>query len=265
MSFNDIDPFRKALEGVPEGLIKPAMSSLLWVIVSYPNGCYIGQEALAKQACLKHDNFTKTLRNLTKLGLIDREQTYARAGIRQCYRVNMPRLLELGRVELNTPTLGNRVDSLTEVGGTESCTGITQVDPYRDNKYYKSSNEELFDSYLSFVPAQKRFSITKDVQSIIKDLECRGTTLEAIRDDFSRVTWNSINNPRLFVLGRLRDLAARPVRYTVDSQPPKCSNSDCDPLTRTLPYFVEIPGGNGSATQYCLECNQYWVNKRNGF
>jgi hypothetical protein len=265
MSFNDIEPFRKALEGVPEGLIKPSMSSLLWVIVSYPNGCYIGQDSLAKQARLKHDNFTKSLRACTKLGLIDREQTYARTGVRQCYRVNMPRLLELGRVEHSPPTLINRVEQSPVVGGTESPTGSNQVDPYKDNKYYKSSNEDLFNSSLSFIPASSRFSIPKEVHSLLEELEHRGTTLEAIEAEFSQVNWSKVNSPKVFVLDRLRDLVARPVQFSATNRPPKCANPECDEETRTLPYPVTVPNGNGQTTRSCLECNHYWVNKRNGF
>lgn len=265
MSFNDIEPFRKALAGVPEGLIKPSMSSLLWVIVSYPNGCYIGQESLAKQACLKHDNFTKVLRACTKLGLIEREQSYARTGIRQCYRVNMPKLLELGRVENSPPTLTNRVEQNLVVGGTESPTGGTQVDPYKDNKYYKSSKEDLFNSSLSFIPAGSRFSVTKEFNSLLEELEHRGTTLEAIEAEFSRVNWSGINSPKVFVLGRLRDLVARPVQFSETNRPPKCANPECDEETRTLTYPVSVPKGNGQTTQFCLECNHYWVNQRNGF
>ena len=265
MSFNDIESFRKALEGVPEGLIKPSMSSLLWVIVSYPNGCYIGQDALAKQARLKHDNFNKSLRACTKLGLIEREQNYARTGVRQCYRVNMPRLLELGRVEHNPPTLINRVEHNPVVGVTESSTGSNQVDPYKDNKYYKSSNEDLFNSSLSFIPASKRFSISKELYSLLEKLEHRGTTLEALRADFSQVNWNLIDNSRVFVLSRLRDLLARPVQFSATNRPPKCANPDCDEETRTLPYPVEVPNGDGQTTQSCIECNHYFVNKRNGF
>ena len=265
MSFNDIEPFRRALEEAPEGLIKPSMASLLWVIVTYPNGCYIGQDALAKQARLKHDNFTKVLRNCTKLGLITREQSYARAGVRQCYRVNMPRLLELGRVEHSPPTLTNRVEHNPLVGVTESPTGSNQVDPYKYNKYYKSSNEDLFNSSLSFIPASSRFSIPKELHSLLEELEHRGTTLEAVKGDFRQVNWDLIDNPKVFVLGRLRDLVARPVQYTATNRPPKCANPECDEETRTLPYLVSVPNGNGQTTQSCLECNHYWVNKRNGF
>lgn len=265
MSFNDIEPFRKALEGVPEGLIKPAMSSLLWVIVSYPNGCYIGQESLAKQARLKHDNFTKSLRACTKLGLIDREQTYARTGVRQCYRVNMPRLLELGRVEHNPPTLTSRVEQSRVVSGTESPTGSNQVDPYKDNKNNKSSNDDLLKTSLSFIPANKRFKVPDEMRNMLSELEHQGTTFQAIRDEFSQVNWDLINNPRVFVLGRLRDLVARPVQFTANNQPPKCANPECDEFTRSLPYPVLIPNGNGATTKTCLECNYVWVNKRNGF
>jgi hypothetical protein len=265
MSFNDIEPFRKALEGVPEDLIKPNMASLLWVIVSYPNGCYIGQEALAKQARLKHDNFTKVLRACTKLGLIDREQSYARKGIQQCYRVNMNRLTELIRVENSPPSTSNRVEIKSVQGGNESAPGGNEVHPYKDNKYYKSSNDDLFKTLLSFIPASKRFKVPDEMRNMLTELEHQGTTFQAIGDEFSKVSWDLIDNPRVFVLGRLRDLVARPVQYTVNNPPPKCSNPDCDEKTRTLPYFVEVPNGNGQTTRSCLACNHYWVNKRNGF
>lgn len=263
MSFNDIESFRRALEEAPEGLIKPSMASLLWVIVSYPNGCYIGQDALAKQACLKHDNFTKVLRSCTKLGLISREQTYARAGVRQCYRVNMTRLLELTRVELSTPTTNKRVELETVQGGTGSPSGSNPVHPYKDYKNYKSSKDDLFTSSLSFIPANKRFAISEEVKKLLNELEHTGTTLEAIEADFGTVSWDSIHNPRVFVTSRLRDLVTRPVRYTFERQPPKCPNPDCDPVTRTFPYAVENPGEGKTMT--CPECNHFWVNKRNGY
>jgi hypothetical protein len=265
MSFNDIEPFRKALEGVPEGVITPAMASLLWVIVSYPNGCYIGQERLAKQARLELGYFKKVMGFCTKLGLIERDQPHAQTGTRQCYRVNMTRLLELGRVELITPTPTQRVEQSLLLGGTESPTGSNQVHPYRDNKNYKSSGEELFSSVLSFIPASSRFSVTKELRSLVEELEHRGTTLEVIRGEFSQVNWNAIDNPKLFVLGRLRDLMARPVKYTEVTRPTKCANSECDEKTRTLAYAVPVPNGNGMRTQSCLECSVYWVNKKNGY
>ncbi len=171
---------------------------------------------------------------------------------------------ELARVEQSPPTLTNRVELQPVQGGTESLTGATQVDPYRDNKYYKSSKEDLFNSSLSFIPAKSRFSIPKELHLLLEELEHRGTTLETIRDDFSQVNWGAIDNPKAFVLVRLRDLMARPVLYTATNKPPKCANEDCDEESRTLPYPVSVPNGNGQTTKSCLECNHYWVNKRNG-
>jgi hypothetical protein len=265
MSFNDIEPFRKALEGIPDDLIKPSMASLLWVIVSYPNGCYIGQDALAKQARLKHDNFTKVLRACTKLGLINREQTYARTGLRQNYSVNMNRILELGRVEISTPTLDNRVENKAPLGVTDSDTGSTPVDPYKYNKNNKSSRDDLFSNFQLSLPAHKRFSFDLEVSNQLKNLEHRGTTLEAIQDDLRLVAWDSITNPKAFVISRLRDIEARPIRFSADSPPPKCLNPECDQERRTLSKPVEVPLGNGATTIYCLECNHHWVNKRNGY
>jgi hypothetical protein len=263
MSFNDIELFRRALAEAPEGLITPSMSSLLWVIVSYPNGCYIGQDALAKQARMKHDNYSKVLRRCTKLGLISREQSYARAGVRQCYRVNMSRLVELSRVELSTPTINKRVELETVQGVTESPSGSNPVHPYKDYKNYKSSKDDLFITSLSFIPANKRFVISEEVKKLLNELEHTGTTLEAIEADFRTVAWDLIHNPKVFVTGRLRDLVARPVRYTSERQPPKCANPDCDPVTRTFTYAVEMPGEGKTMT--CPECNHFWVNKRNGY
>lgn len=265
MGFNDIEPFRKALQGIPEGLIKPSMASLLWVIVSYPNGCFLGQDALAKQACLKHENFNKVLRQCTKLGLIEREQRYARKGLQQCYRVNMTRLLELGRVELSTPITPERVETETAKGGTESPNGGTPVIPYKDNKYNKSSEKDYFNNLLSFVPGSKRFDIGKELRKVLADLEQRGTTSKAIEDHIGEVAWDLIDSPEHFVMKRLRDLLARPVRYSAENPPPKCNNLECDPGTRLLSSPVDIPNGNGAKTFQCLECNPFQVNKRNGF
>ena len=136
----------------------------------------------------------------------------------------------------------------------------TEIAPYKDNKNNKSSNEDLFKTSLSFIPANKRFKVPDEMRNMLSELEHQGTTFQAIGDEFSKVNWDSIDNPRVFVLGRLRDLVARPVRYTANNPPPKCSNPDCDEETRTLSYSVEVPNGNGQTTRSCLECNHYWIN-----
>jgi hypothetical protein len=155
------------------------------------------------------------------------------------------------------------VELETVQGGTESPSGSNPVHPYKDYKNYKSSKDDLFISSLSFIPANKRFAITEEVKKLLNELEHTGTTLEAIEAEFRHDKWESITNPRVFVTGRLRDLVARPVRYTSERQPPKCSHPDCDPVTRTFPYAVENPGEGKTMT--CPDCNHFWVNKRNGY
>jgi hypothetical protein len=266
MSFNDISPMRQAFRAIPHKTLNTSMRTLLLIIASYPEGCYIGREALAKECGFGELSTLKSnINKCLKLKLLDREQKYPRDGLQQCYRVNMKNLMTLSGVSLNSPSIMGRVDLKPSEGLSEMPSGVTEIAPYKDNKQYKSSNEDLFNTSLSFIPASSRFSIPKELNSLLEDLEHRGTTLEAIRGDFSQVNWNLIDNPKAFVLGRLRDLMARPVQYTATNRPPKCANPDCDEKTRTLPYLVSVPNGNGQTTQSCLECNHYWVNKRNGF
>jgi hypothetical protein len=213
----------------------------------------------------KESTLKSNLNKCTKLNLIDREQKFPREGVQQCYRVNLNNLLSLGGVTLNDPSPMGRVDLKPAQGLSKPASGFAEMAPYKDYKNNKSSKEELFIFSLSFIPAHKRFAISGEVKKILSELEHRGTTLEAIEADFRTVAWELIDNPRVFVMGRLRDLVARPVRYTSERQPPKCSNPDCDPATRKLPYAIEIPKGNGARTLSCPDCNFSSVNKRNGY
>jgi len=141
----------------------------------------------------------------------------------------------------------------------------SKVVPISNLSISTSSKEDLFITSLSFIPATKRFVISEEIKKLLHELEHRGTTLEAIEDEFRHDKWESIHNPKAIVLGRLLDMVARPVRYTSERQPPKCANPDCDPVTRKLPYAIEIPNGNGARTRSCPECNFSSVNKRNGY
>lgn len=52
MSFNEIAEFRELLSRISKerpGLINAGMRNLLFVIISYPDGCFIGYEELADQ------------------------------------------------------------------------------------------------------------------------------------------------------------------------------------------------------------------------
>jgi len=266
MSFDDLPPMRQAFRAISHDTINTPMRNLLLIIASYPDGCHIGREALARECGFgKLSTLKSNINKCLKLNLLDREQRYPREGLQQNYWVNLNNLMSLAGVSLNNPSPMGRVDLIPAQGLSKPPSAVTEIAPYKDIKNNKSSKEDLFNSSLSFIPALSRFSIPREVHSLLEELEHRGTTLEAIRADFSQVNWNLIDNPKAFVLGRLRDLVARPVQFTATNRPPKCTNPDCDEATRTLPYPVLVPNGNGQTTRSCLECNHYWVNKRNGF
>ena len=266
MSYDQIPPMRQAFRAISHETINTSMRQLLFIIASYPNGCFIGYEALTKECGFNKESTLKSnLNKCTKLNLIDREQRHPREGIQQCYSVNLDNLLALGGVTLNDPSPMGRVTLKPAKGSSKPSSGITQIAPYKDYKNYKSSKEDLFITSLSFIPANKRFVISEEVKKLLNELEHGGTTLEAIEAEFRHDKWESIHNPKAIVTGRLRDMVARPVLYTSERQPPKCSNPDCDPVTRKLPYAIEIPNGNGASTRSCPECNFSSVNKRNGY
>jgi len=265
MSFNDLSPMRQAFRAISHETINTPMRTLLLIIASYPDGCHIGREALARECGFgKLSTLKSNINKCLKLNLLDREQKYPREGLQQNYWVNMDNLMALAGVSLNSPSPMGRVDLIPALGSSREPRAVTEIAPYKDYKNNKSSNEDLFKSTLSFIPAKRRFVVTQELHTLVKELELRGTTSEAIGDAFRRDDWNRIDNPKSFVEGRLRDLMVRPVQYSATNRPPKCSNPDCDEETRTLPYPVSVPNGNGQTTRSCLECNHYWVNKRNG-
>jgi hypothetical protein len=264
MSYDQIAPMRQAFRAISHETINTSMRQLLLIIASYPNGCFIGYEALTKECGFNKESTLKSnLNKCTKLNLIDREQKFPREGVQQCYRVNLNNLLTLGGVTLNDPSPMGRVDLKPAQGLSKPASGFVEMAPYKDYKNNKTSKDDLFNSSLSFIPANKRFVISEEVKKLLNELEHRGTTLEAIEAEFRHDKWESIHNPKAIVTGRLRDMVARPVRYTSDRQPPKCAHPHCDPVTRTFTYAVENPGEGKTMT--CPECNFFWVNKRNGY
>lgn len=240
------------------------MTNVLWAILSYTDGFYDGQDSLAKLARVKKSALDKNLRKLTALGLIAREQNFARKGVQQRYWVNMDRLNALAsnnqRVDIDTPNKTNRVELETAKGVTESLNECNEIHPYRKKDTQISSNEDL-ESYLKFIPSHKQFKLNRQLKEVLEELRHKGTTFKAIEDLFYTTNWDAINMPSVFVLKSLTDLNARPVKYSQEFPPPHCG--ECDPVERKFPYLVE--NSSGQASQYCFTCNWYWVNKRNGY
>jgi hypothetical protein len=223
MSFNEIAEFRELLSRISKerpNLINAGKRSLLWAIISQSDGCFVGYVELADQAGLSTNTVKTYIRDLTKLNVILKEQTYPRKGIRQCYHVSLQGLRELVRVspvtpkELNTPLLGN-TESLK--GVTESVNGYHQSPTYRDLREYKE--ERVINSPSKF--HLERFSnlilkpLPEDVREFVKYgknfdiLLDQITLIGAIRDvpvQLRSVNYDPGKNPGGLVLKVLNDL-----------------------------------------------------------
>jgi DNA-binding Lrp family transcriptional regulator len=225
MSFNEIAEFRELLSRISKerrNLINAGKRSLLWAIISQSDGCFVGYVELADQAGLSTNTVKTYIRDLTKLNIILREQTYPRKGIRQCYHVSLQGLRELVRVspvtpkEPDTPLLGV-TESLK--GVTESVNGYHQSPTYRDLREHKeervSNSPSIFhlerfnnvvlkplpEGVREFVKYGKNFDILLDQITLLGALKDVPVQLRSVNYDPSK-------NPGGLVLKVLNDLVA---------------------------------------------------------
>ena len=264
MAFKDIEQFRENLKGIPETVINGSMTNVLWTILSYSDGCFIGEESLMKICRVKKSALRKNIRKLTDLGLIRRETPKAYKGRSQRYWVNMERLNALAdssyRVDIDTPIKTQRVDLETPKGVTMSLNGSNQIHPQRYKNTQISSNED-FEIYLKFIPTQKKPRLSKELVSVLDELlqKYQGTLSKVIEDHFYATNWHGINIPNVFVLDRLRELNARPIKYSKENPPAHCG--ECDPIERVLLVTDE----NGDHRITCRKCNWFYVNQASGY
>lgn len=223
MSFNEIAEFRELLSRISKerpGLINAGKRSLLWAIISQSDGCFVGYVELADQAGLSTNTVKTYIRDLTKLNIILREQTYPRKGIRQCYHVSLHGLRELVRVspvtpkELDTPLLGV-TESLK--GVTEPVNGYHQSPTYRDLREHKEERvnnspskfhlerfnnvilKPLPENLWEFVKYGKNFDILLDQITLLGALKDVPVQLRSVNYDPGK-------NPGGLVLKVLNDL-----------------------------------------------------------
>jgi DNA-binding Lrp family transcriptional regulator len=212
MSFNEIAEFRELLSRISKerrNLINAGKRSLLWAIISQSDGCFVGYVELADQAGLSTNTVKTYIRDLTKLDIILREQTYPRKGIRQCYHVSLHGLRELVRVspvtpkELDTPLLGV-TDSLK--GVTESVNGYHQSPTYRDLREYRE--ERVINSPSKFHLERFNNVILKPLPENLREFVKYGKNFDIILDQIT-------------LLGALKDVPVqlRSVNYDPGKNP----------------------------------------------
>jgi hypothetical protein len=204
MSFNEISDFRTALSQLTKsnpGLVKGGWRSVMWVIVSYPDGCFIGYQEIADQAGYAPDTVKTYLRELTKLGFILREQKWVRKGIRQCYRINVKAITEFNSVARDTPIQSNNTSlgvlQLVE-SGTGSLNGLHLSPTYRyiDKDKYDRTNSDRFSKLVSLLPIEfHTLQQGKNINESLDRLDAKGIPLEVTARHLSDHNYAGASNP----------------------------------------------------------------------
>lgn len=188
--FNDLAAIYKHFEQLPDGDINPTDASVIIAIARQPDGCFIGEEKLAKQARTSVGNLMKVLGKLRRLGIVTGDQRYARKGLRQCYRVSVSGLgAYVERVSVKTPF--NSMDSTeaemgiskTAKGIFESATAYPVGHPYKEYKQYKNDKDERFSFVTKDLPESVKALIeyAPNVSDELDELERQGISLERIK------------------------------------------------------------------------------------
>ena len=216
MSFNEIADFRTALSQLSKshpGLVKGGRRSVMWVIVSYPDGCFIGYEEIADTAGYDTDTVKTYLRELTKLGFILREQKWVRKGLRQCYRIDVKAITDFHRVAPDTPTKTNDT-SLGVAQSVESVTGSTnECDPsptyrYKDKDKYDKTKNNRFSNFLNLLPTQLQGLTHGDnIDEPLNRLEAKGVPLQVTASHLSNHNYTGATNPYAVLISRLKDFS----------------------------------------------------------
>jgi hypothetical protein len=281
MSFNEVSEFRTLLGEIDRHhpkLILAGERSLLWVIISYPDGCFIGESELANQAGLRVSTLGKYLGRQSRLKVITKEQSYARKGLRQCYRVSLTGLknilslppeiaLELRDSKINSelPTAGELVPT------AEFTNAYHRVDPYKEYKNYKYDkgavkgiNVDRFNYVISEINAETRkyISAGMNYEKILDKIERQGTSLSVVKGRLGRVNFSTAVKVGAVLEHQLKVIAGDLKAKEKSSMPPHCGDPFCDPETRTFPEFSYDTENN--YTNKCLNCNpDYCVTKQN--
>jgi hypothetical protein len=282
MSFDEISEFRKCLSDLSKnnpGLINAGQRNLLWVIISYPDGCFIGFEELALQVGLSTDTINGYLRALTKLGFIDREQSYARKGVRQCYRVRVNVMRSQSLLPVTPKELGSVLPELLPpvtsdaMPVTSGVTASDQSHTYKYNKYNRNDKElktrlvinverwQVVSAYLD-PHVKHKFQPNQRSEHLIDVILKRpGMTLKGLRDLIGAIDFktNSHSNTGL-LFSKLESWASEGVTKASHHKTTWCGK--CEKVSRT--YAEQGPGNDGKLTYDCPTCNdnQVRINER---
>ena len=172
----------------------------------------------------------------------------------------MARIREL-KVTDELPIDSERVTEKAVIGNPTVISGSPVSYP-KPNKPIKPTTQ-LFIDLLSVIPKDKHFTATPEFLSLLEQLKHYETSYNDLKGDLKVLNWFSIYAPKEFVISLVKEKLAKPPRYSSEVKPKWCGK--CDEVSRKLNEWVDVPNGNGSKTQSCLECDPYLVNKANGY
>jgi hypothetical protein len=279
MSFDEISEFRKCLSDLSKnnpGLINAGQRNLLWVIISYPDGCFIGFEELALQVGLSTDTINGYLRALTKLGFIDREQSYARKGVRQCYRVRVNVMRSHSLLPVTPKELGSVLPELLPpvtcdvVPVTSGVIASDQSHTYKYNKYNRNDKElntrlvinvERWNVVSAKLDQQvkRKFQPSKESEHLLDVIEkLPGITLTGLGHEIGAINFATSTHNTGLLMNFLRVKAG--VKEANKSHHKATWCGKCEKVSRT--YEVEGPGNDGKLTYDCPTCNDNQVRVR---
>lgn len=200
MPFNDLPAIYEVFERLPSGYINSTDSAVIVAIAHMPNGCFIGEEALAARCRMSKSNLKKILGRLVRDGIVLKEQKYARKGVRQCYHLNVDGFKAYSeRVSVEIPTESMSVttapmNSTNALKGISvSANGYPVGHPYKEYKQYKNDKDERFSFITENIPTETKSLIKygKNISNELDNLERLGISLEAIKDALERVDFSN--------------------------------------------------------------------------
>lgn len=268
MSFNDLSPLREAFARIPDTGLNSSERSLLWVIASYPKGCFVGEETLAKMAGLKLRTSKDNLRKLRSKKLIWTEQSFARKGLRQCYHANLAELEILAdtydtnkdSVRLTAPfnkpkqLNGSMSADKTRKGAEKRAKGSDTPHPYIEDKEDKY-DKELFNEFISNLRTDIVSFITpgKNLDELLLKVKQQDTTFKRLYAFLETKNFNTSYKVGGLLINFLKEYLGLKKPGQKDSMPKWCERSGCNPVTRLwLEPSIDI---NGKEYYECNKCH----------
>jgi hypothetical protein len=236
MPFNDLPPIYEAFERLPSGYINSTDSAVIVAIAHMPNGCFIGEEALAKRCRMSKSNLKKILGRLVNDGIVIKEQKFAHKGVRQCYHLDVDGLKAYSeRVSVEIPTESVSVttapmDSIKARKGIPvGANGYPVGHPYKEYKQYKNDKDERFSFITKDLPENVKALIKygKNLSDELDNLELLGISLEAIKDALERVDFSNSYKVGGLFMSALKGLSTS-LKPTVKTEYPSYEPFTCN-------------------------------------